>query len=235
MGRKLISALTVCALFLPLHSQAKICGAVKGDPESPGKYIIAVANALSQLKEGSDTILAETKKNNRNPNRATDFMVAQKTADEDYECAISYISHFKDSKDSTISLTADNIENSIIVIRQYMADLVDEMKISLNGDVSKIGAGTMAEKNAEGIIKSRKAWETILLAVMGATHAAMGEPDPKNSKSHKVMITKGERDEALRVLGMSFKLPLKQNENGALETAASNLHSFLSQKWKFKP
>lgn len=211
------------SLIVPMKSFALICMPDKASPDSSGQYIIALSQALAFTNDGQEQVLTAANSKKSPTSKLGDMLKAELHSKEYFDCAISYVKEYEQSKDESIKTSANSMETALMKLEVNYLSSADKIKRALNGEPLP-KAGTMAEEQAKDEMDIKKAWEMVYAASAMATFSAVDQ------KEHRLVFSAAERDKAISILQTSFSKTLKRVHY--LNMSATLLLKFLKDKWK---
>ena len=228
----IVAGLAVLLLWWQPASAA-ICFPPEVRPESAFHYYVALADALTRTKGARDRVLAafREKAGRFSP---TDAMIALKTAQQDYQCAASYLAPYRESKNEAIVTSSRGAGDALLVLRDLTGAIVDDIKALLDSTGTGGGEGTRAERDAERTLAVNGAWQALLVSVVAATHAIV-EFNPTTKKADRFSLTGKQRKEMIHRLEKSFGPSIRSQRTAAmpLETSVKMLLTYLKDRsWR---
>jgi hypothetical protein len=220
--------LWLCIVIIGYSFSAKaiLCIPATADQNSVSDYFDHMVAAMEMVKEAVATISVPH-------DDATEVFVAYKTADQQFDCAISQISSFENSKDENIKTSAKGLDTAVSKIKQCTADGLTEIKSKLNGESKPEGAGDHADKMANLAMRFKEGYQVLTASAMMATFAAID--DSKKSKDEKADHIKLTKDQSAALIRRLDKIAgSEQNGNRTyLPATAHSLANWFRQTWKF--
>ena len=216
--------------FIGFNCRAQECTPSSIKTENVAEYLNKIAESLTHIKIQFQKISSLLSKRGSD---ATDILVALKELKSGYQCSSEMIGSYKKSKVENISKSSDALSQSYQLLGSEVDESITDIKSTLDGK-TKLSPGERADRDAEKMIKVKKKWELVIIAISLGTYAAVGTENPKTKKLDTLVITKIERDNIVKTLKSMFTLPQKKGDSDPVDAAAQIYFSFLNQSWRFK-
>ena len=224
---RLILALVLS--FFCFGSFADECSSINAQTENSSEYLSKMAESLTNIKIQFQKIRSLRSKKSAD---ATDALVALKELKASYFCSSNMIASYKRSKIENISQSAEALAQSYQMLGKDVDESIADIKSALDGK-TKGTAGDQADKSANTMIRVKKMWELVIMAISIGTYSAIGKENPKTKKTDTLIISKADRNKIVKTLKEQFSFPMK-GDRDPIDAAADIYFSFLNQSWNFK-
>ncbi len=215
-------------------AQASVCLPPKVEKESPYRYVLTLADALSYAKSALDRAAAT-----QGPSVGNfELLLALKLGKADLECAESQVAPFVGSLNKPIKLSAQVAAAVFSQLAKLQQRSVDEHKTLLDSIAAgQVKPGTVLERQAELVASYDEAWKNLIPAVIASTYALI-EIEPATGLMSRLGLTRAQRDEILKALTSTFGNAVTGGMKAGqipLIAAASALYQVVGDpKWKLR-
>lgn len=229
------SLLLVLGFAQSLLSYAALCLTPEAKPNAPYDYLLALCDALSWMKSGRDRLVSAQGGDDL-LSQATEFMLAVKLANGDYECAVRRLQAYKESQQKAVKASADAASAVLVMLQKHNEQVLALYKDTVDGKFDNQGLGTVAEKIASLGAQADDVWKMLPMAAVMATYSIVDPADPSTGRLARLTLTSKERSEILERLRSSFGSTVVEGMKAGqlpLEATAGALYGFLNDKqWK---
>ena len=195
--------LIVGAAVVDTPAHAGVCQPPTVEKESPYRYAVTLADALSYAKSALDRTSPATL-----GSEPTNFAVlfAMKLAKADFECAQSQVEPFVPSSNEAIETSARGAGMAFKLLAAFVQKTIDDHKALLDSvaEGKPLKPGTALEREAELAASADDVWKNILIpSVIAGTYAVV-EVDQTTGLMSRLALTRAERDQILQRLTSTF-------------------------------
>ena len=226
--RELQVALAVVgATLFSTPARAGLCQPPTVEMESPYRYIMTLADALSYAKAGLDRTAPAAV-----GSKPTDFdlLLGLKLGKADFDCARSQVAPFAASSNKAIKASAEGSALAFSLLADLQQRAVAEHKALLDSIADgKLKPGTALERQADLAASYDEAWKLLIPAVIASTYAVV-EVEPTTGLMSRLGLTRAQRDEILQKLTSAFGEDVRAGMKAGqipLITAAAALYQVL--------
>lgn len=222
-----VALLVVGAALFDAPAQAGVCQPPTVEKESPYRYVLTLADALSYAKSGLDRTGPASV-----GSKPTDFdlLLGLKLGKSDFECARSQVGPFAASSNEAIKTSAKGSALVFSLLAELQQKSVAEHKALLDSIAEgQLKPGTALERQAELAASYDEAWKLLIPAVIASTYAVV-EVEPTTGLMSRLGLTRAQRDEILLKLTSTFGDDVKRGMRAGqipLTAAAAALYQVL--------